>query len=178
MKAIFSTILEDIKRHGNYRTIKYLHPLSATNILYKGREYLNLCSNSYLSLHMHPDVIAAAKQAVDTYGAGICSSRSVSGSIVLYETLEKEIARYKGYQRGLIFPNGYMANIGIISTLTGEKDVIFSDELTHSSLIDAMLFKGEKGYLQHNKWKILSKDTEIQGKRHNMVLTESVSVGR
>jgi len=176
MKAIFSTILEDIKRHGNYRTIKYLHPLSATNILYKGREYLNLCSNSYLSLHMHPDVIAAAKQAVDTYGAGICSSRSVSGSIDLYETLEKEIARYKGYQRGLIFPNGYMANIGIISTLTGEKDVIFSDELNHSSLIDAMrLSRAKKVIYKHNNVEDLeAKIRKYRGKGHNMVITESV----
>lgn len=176
MKAIFSTILEDIKRRGNYRSIKYLRPLSATRIFYEGRECLNLCSNSYLSLHAHPDVIAAAKQAVDTYGAGICSSRSVSGSIDLYETLEKEIARYKGYQKGLIFPNGYMANMGIISTLTGEKDVLFSDELNHSSLIDAMrLSRAKKVVYKHNDVEDLeTKIRKYRGKEQNIVITESV----
>ena len=63
MKAMFSTILEEIKSQGNYRTIKYLHPLSATRIRYKGKEYLNLCSNSYLSLHTHPEVLSAAKRS-------------------------------------------------------------------------------------------------------------------
>ncbi len=176
MKAIFSPILEDIKRHGNYRTLKYLYPLSATNVLYNGKEYLNLCSNSYLSLHTHPDVISAAKRAVDTYGAGICSSRSVSGSIDLYEMLEKEIAHYKGYPKGLIFPNGYMANIGIISTLTGERDVLFSDELNHSSLIDAMrLSRAKKVVYKHNDMEDLeAKIRKYRGKEQNIVITESV----
>ncbi len=176
MKAIFSTILEEIKKQGNYRTVKYLHPFSATKIRYKNREYLNLCSNSYLSLHTHHDVVKAAKEAIDIYGAGICSSRSVSGSIDLYETLEKQIARFKGYPRGLIFPNGYMANIGIISTLTGERDVIFSDELNHSSLIDAMrLSRAKKIVYKHNDTEDLErKIRKYRGKEQNIVITESV----
>ena len=158
MKAMFSAILEEIKDQGNYRTIKYLHPLSATRVRYKGREYINLCSNSYLSLHIHPKVLSAAKEAIDEYGTGICSSRSVSGSIDLYEMLENEIAKYKGYQRGLIFSNGYMANIGVISTLTGGKDMIFSDELNHSSLIDAMrLSRAKKIVYKHSNIEDLEK---------------------
>jgi 8-amino-7-oxononanoate synthase len=176
MKAMFSAILEEIKGQGNYRTIKYLHPLSASKIRYKGKEYLNLCSNSYLSLHTHPDVLSAAKEAIDEYGAGICSSRSVSGSIDLYEMLEREIARYKGYPRGLVFSNGYMANIGIISTLTGQKDVIFSDELNHSSLIDAMrLSKAKKVVYKHNNVEDLEKKIQrYGGKEQNIVITESI----
>ena len=176
MKAMFSTILEEIRNQGNYRTIKYLHPLSATKIRYKDKEYLNLCSNSYLSLHTHPDVVAAAKEAVDEYGAGICSSRSVSGSIDLYEMLEKEIARYKGYQRGLIFSNGYMANIGVISTLTDENDVIFSDELNHSSLIDAMrLSRAKKVVYKHKNMEDLERKIQkYRGKEQNIIITESV----
>jgi len=176
MKAMFSTILEEIKSQGNYRTIKYLHPLSATRIRYKGKEYLNLCSNSYLSLHTHPDVLQAAKEAIDEYGAGICSSRSVSGSIDLYEILERQIARYKCYPRGIIFPNGYMANIGIISTLTGGKDVIFSDELNHSSLIDAMrLSRARKVVYKHKNMEDLKRKIQKhRGKDQNIVITESI----
>jgi 8-amino-7-oxononanoate synthase len=176
MKEMFSTILEEIRGRGNYRTIKYHRPLSATRICYEGKEYLNLCSNSYLSLHTHPDVLSAAKKSIDEYGAGICSSRSVSGSIDLYETLEKQIAQYKGHKRALIFPNGYMANIGIISTLTGTGDVIFTDELNHSSLIDAMrLSRAKKVIYKHKNTKDLEvKIQKYHGKGKNIVVTESV----
>jgi 8-amino-7-oxononanoate synthase len=176
MRDRLSSILNKIKEKGNYRTIKYLKPLSTTRIAYNGKEYLNLCSNSYLSLHAHPAVIDAAKQATDEYGAGICSSRSVSGSIDLYEILEKEIASYKGYRKGLIFSNGYMANIGIISTLTHEGDVIFSDELNHSSLIDSMrLSRAKKVIYRHKDVNDLErkiKNEKAKGKR--FIVTESV----
>ena len=176
MRDRLSSILSKIKEKGNYRTIKYLKPLSSTRITYNGKEYLNLCSNSYLSLHVHPKVIEAAKRAADEYGAGICSSRSVSGSIDLYEILEKEIAAYKGYKRGLIFSNGYMANIGIISTLTHEGDVIFSDELNHSSLIDSMrLSRAKKVIYKHRDVGDLErkiKNEKAKGKR--FIVTETV----
>jgi 8-amino-7-oxononanoate synthase len=176
MRDRLSSILSKIKEKGNYRTIKYLKPLSSTRITYSGREYLNLCSNSYLSLHTHPKVVEAAKRAADEYGAGICSSRSVSGSIDLYEILEKEIASYKGYRKGLIFSNGYMANIGIISTLTHEGDVIFSDELNHSSLIDSMrLSRAKKVIYKHRDVDDLErkiKTEKVKGKR--FIVTETV----
>jgi len=176
MRDRLSSILNKITEKGNYRTIKYLRPLSATRIIYDGKEYLNLCSNSYLSLHAHPDVIEAAKQAADEYGAGICSSRSVSGSIDLYEIVENEIASYKGYRKGLIFSNGYMANIGIISTLTHEGDVIFSDELNHSSLIDSMrLSRAKKVIYKHGDIDDLErklKNEKTKGKR--FIVTETV----
>jgi glycine C-acetyltransferase len=153
-----------------------LKPLSATRILFNGKEYINLCSNSYLSLHTHPDVVGAAKQAADEYGAGICSSRSVSGSIDLYEILEKEIASYKGYRKGLMFSNGYMANIGIISTLTQEGDIIFSDELNHSSLVDSMrLSRAKKVIYKHRDADDLErkiKKENVTGKR--FIVTETV----
>ena len=176
MKSIFTPILNDIKTQGNYRKIRYHHPLSATRILYEGTICLNLCSNSYLSLHTHPDVISAAKEATDNYGAGTCSSRSVSGSIDLYNLLEEEIARYKGYGKALIFSNGYMANIGIVSTMTSEKDVIFSDELNHSSLIDAIrLSRVKKIVYRHNDVTDLqSKIKKHRGKGQNIVITEAV----
>ena len=142
MKERLLQELEQIKEAGNYREIRYLKPVNASRVRYEGREYLNLCSNSYLSLHLHPDVIRAAKDATDEYGAGTCSSRSVSGSIDLYARLEDEVASFKGYEKALIFSNGYLANIGIIATLAGARDVIFSDELNHSSIIDSTRLSG------------------------------------
>lgn len=168
--------LRKIQEKGNYRTIKYLTPSGPTGITYNGREYRNLCSNSYLSLHCHPAVMDAAKKAIDDYGTGTCSSRSVSGSIDLYEVLENEIAVYKGYRKGLIFSNGYMANMGIISTLTHEGDVIFSDELNHSSLIDSMrLSRARKVIYRHRDVGDLEeKIRKEKGKGKRFVVTETV----
>ncbi|HOW55986.1 MAG TPA: 8-amino-7-oxononanoate synthase [Syntrophorhabdaceae bacterium] len=176
MKDKLASMLKEIRGQGNYRTVRYLRPVSASTLRHRGKEYLNLCSNSYLSLHLHPEVIEAAKSVVDDYGAGTCSSRSVSGSIDLYERLEDAIARYKGYKRGLIFPTGYMANIGIVSTIPGKGDIIFSDELNHSSLIDAMrLSYARKVIYRHRD----AADLERKLKRHtgrgrSFVITESV----
>ena len=176
MRDRLSSILKDIRGQGNYRTVRYLRPLSAATIRHGGREYLNLCSNSYLSIHLDPVVTGAARSVVEDYGAGTCSSRSVSGSIDLYEKLENAIARYKGYKRGLIFPTGYMANIGIVSTIPGKGDVIFSDELNHSSLIDAMrLSYAKKVIYRHRDALDLEKKLKRQtGRGKFFVITESV----
>ncbi len=169
-------ILEYFKETGNYRSLKYVKPLSATKILYNSKEYLNLCSNSYLSLHVHPDVVNAARGALDKYGAGTCSSRSVSGSIDLCKMLENEIAEYKGYKKGLIFSNGYMANIGIVSTITEEGDIIFTDELNHSSLIDSTrLSRAKKIIYRHGDANDLEeklRKNKTRGQR--FILTESI----
>lgn len=176
MYKVLKKRLEDIRKKGNYRQLRYIKPITATRILYNGKAYLNLCSNSYLSLHTHPDILKAAKDVIDEYGAGTCSSRSVSGSIDLYAQLEKMIAIYKGYRRGLVFSNGYMANIAIISTLTENDDVIFSDELNHSSLIDATrLSRAKKVIYKHRDMNDLEKKVKRErstGKRY--VVTESV----
>jgi 8-amino-7-oxononanoate synthase len=176
MKERLLETLKTIQDKGNYRTLKYVVPLPGTRTRYAGKEYLNLCSNSYLSLHNHPAVVEGAKRAIDEYGAGTCSSRSVSGSIDLYRIVEDESARYKGYSKGLVFSNGYMANIGIISTLTEEGDVIFSDELNHSSLIDSMrLSRARKTIYRHRDMDDLErklKRTRVKGKK--FIVTETV----
>jgi 8-amino-7-oxononanoate synthase len=176
MRHRLTTVLDEIRDMDNYRTVRYLTPLSATRVIHCEREYLNLCSNSYLSLHVHPEICDAARRAVDRYGAGTCSSRSVSGSIDLYEDLENEVAAYKGYRKGLIFSTGYMANMGIINTLTEKDDVIFSDELNHSSLIDSMrLSRARKVIYKHRDVNDLEKRLKrVAVKGHPFVITESV----
>jgi 8-amino-7-oxononanoate synthase len=168
--------LDDIKEKGNYRTIRYVKPLGASWILYNGKKYLNLCSNSYLSLHTHPEVIQAAMDAAREYGAGTCSSRSISGSIELYRSLEEEIAAYKGYPKGLVFSTGYMANMGVITTLTEKEDVIFSDELNHSSLIDSTrLSRAKKVIYRHRDMNDLEKKIKRnRSKGVRFVISESV----
>ena len=176
MRERLKANLEEIREKGNYRTIRYVKPLDGSWILYNGKKFLNLCSNSYLSLHTHPDVIRAAIDAAREYGAGTCSSRSISGSIDLYRTLEEEIAAYKGYPKALVFSTGYMANMGVIHTLTEESDVIFSDELNHSSLIDSTrLSRAKKVIYKHRDMNDLEKKIKRDRcKGIKFVISESV----
>ncbi len=176
MRGRIENHLEEIRDKGNYRTVRYVKPLSAERIIYDSREYINLCSNSYLSLHNHPELIMAAKDAADEYGAGTCSSRSVSGSIDLYRELEEEIAAYKGYEKALIFSTGYMANMAVIATLAQEDDVIFSDELNHSSLIDSIRLSGAKKIIYRHKDMddLEKKMRETKGGAERFVVSESV----
>ncbi len=168
--------LDEIRQAGNYREIRYLKPVGAGRVRYEGREYLNLCSNSYLSLHLHPEVMRAAQDAIDEYGAGTCSSRSVSGSIDLYSRLEEEIAWFKGYEKALIFSNGYLANMGIIATLADTRDVIFSDELNHSSIIDSTrLSRARKVIYRHLDVEDLEKKIRREPARaRKFIITETV----
>ncbi|MDR2018470.1 MAG: 8-amino-7-oxononanoate synthase [Syntrophobacterales bacterium] len=168
--------LENIKQKGNYRAIRHVKPLDASWILFNGKKFLNLCSNSYLSLHAHPQVIEAAAEAAHKYGAGTCSSRSISGSIELYRVLEDEIASYKCYPSGLVFSTGYMANMGVIATLTEKDDVIFSDELNHSSLIDSTrLSRAKKVIYRHRDMNDLEgKIRKDRSKGIKFVVSESV----
>ncbi|HEY3275772.1 MAG TPA: 8-amino-7-oxononanoate synthase [Syntrophorhabdaceae bacterium] len=175
MRDRLRSSIEEIKRKGNYRSIRYVKP-SGSRIIYEGKEFLNLCSNSYLSLHTHPEVVAAAKAAVDEYGAGTCSSRSISGSIELYRILEHEIATYKGYDKGLVFSTGYMGNMGVIATLPESGDVIFSDELNHSSLIDSIrLSRAKTVVYRHRDLNDLEEKIRKHPSRGDaFVITESV----
>jgi glycine C-acetyltransferase len=176
MKERLAKNLMKIREAGNYREIRYLKPVTASRVRYGGRDYLNLCSNSYLSLHLHPDVMRAAKDAVDEYGAGTCSSRSVSGSIDLYAELEDEIASFKSYEKALIFSNGYLANIGIIATIADQHDVIFSDELNHSSIIDSTrLSRARKVIYRHLDVEDLEKKIRrVPARTNKFVITETV----
>ena len=176
MRERLRSNLESIRQKGNYRKIRYVKPLGASWILYNGKKFLNLCSNSYLSLHTHPEVVRAAVDAAREYGAGTCSSRSISGSIELYRILEEEIAAYKGYPKSLVFSTGYMANMGVINTLTEDNDVIFSDELNHSSLIDSTrLSRAKKVIYRHRDMNDLEKKIRRdKSKGVRFVISESV----
>ena len=128
--------LESLKEADLYRTLRHIQgPQSATTVI-DGRAVLQLSSNNYLGLANHPRLKAAAKEAIERYGAGAGASRLVCGNLELNGLLEDKVARLKKKESALIFSTGYMANIGVISTLMGEGDVIFSDELNHASIID------------------------------------------
>ncbi|WP_276626123.1 8-amino-7-oxononanoate synthase [Veillonella magna] len=105
-------------------------------------QHIMMASNNYLGLTHHPEVKAAAQNALDMYGTGSGGSRLTSGSFPLFDALEWTLAELKGTDCGLVFNTGYMANVGTISALVGKGDTIFSDELNHASIIDGCRLSG------------------------------------
>lgn len=109
-----------------------------------GKQYLSFCSNDYLGLANHPDLIAAFKQAADQFGVGSGASHLVAGHSSEHHALEEELAAFTGRARALLFSTGYMANLGAITALVGQGDAIFEDRLNHASLLDAGLLSGAR----------------------------------
>jgi len=101
----------------------------------EGRKLL-FCSNDYLGLAADPRIVEALKRGADRWGAGAGASRLVSGNTTAHSELERRLAEFAGAPRAVLFASGYQANVGALTTLTAEGDAIFSDELTHASLID------------------------------------------
>ncbi|MBW3662406.1 MAG: 8-amino-7-oxononanoate synthase [Actinobacteria bacterium] len=106
------------------------------------RRLLHLCSNNYLGLATHPEVVAAATSALHRYGSGTGASRLVTGGQTLHAELETELARWKGSEAAVVFSSGYLANLGVLTALVGRGDTVVSDELNHASIVDACRLSG------------------------------------
>jgi 8-amino-7-oxononanoate synthase len=118
------------------RSIKVTERLGGARVRRGNREFVSFSCNDYLGLTFHPTVIAAAREALERYGAGAGASRLVTGSHPLYTELEQSIAHFKGTERGLVFGSGYMANLGVIPALVGKDDVMILDRLCHACMYD------------------------------------------
>ncbi|CAN5383262.1 8-amino-7-oxononanoate synthase [soil metagenome] len=103
-----------------------------------GHEYRDFCSNDYLGLSRHPEVIAAAQSAAAQFGAGARASRLITGNTAIHEELEASLAAFKGSETALVFPSGYQANLGLLSLLLKFGDAVFVDRLAHSCLVDGV----------------------------------------
>ena len=103
---------------------------------------LDFCSNDYLSLSRHPHIIQCAKRTLDNDGYGSSSSRFIRGERTCYQTLEQRLSRFKQCERALLFSSGYLANIGVLSTLIKKGDLVLSDQLNHASIIDGLRLSG------------------------------------
>ncbi|MDR7134787.1 glycine C-acetyltransferase [Lysobacter niastensis] len=131
--------LESIRAQGLFKSERIItSPQSAEITLEDGRTVLNFCANNYLGLADHPDVIAAAKQALDTHGFGMASVRFICGTQDLHKQLEKTIADFFGTQDTILYAACFDANGGLFEPLLGEDDAIISDALNHASIIDGV----------------------------------------
>ncbi len=128
--------LDDLRAAGLLRELRRVDSASGPHVSLDGRDVLNLCSNDYLGLAGDPRVRAAAAEAATRWGAGAGSSRLVSGALGIHEQLEAELADYMGTEACLLVGSGYLANVAVLSALTGPDDTILSDALNHASIID------------------------------------------
>jgi len=128
--------IEALSRKGLLRRLSRVESACSSRIVVEGRTYLNLSSNNYLGLSTHPKVKEAAAQAIQQYGVGTGASALISGHTQLHQKLAERVAQFKHAEAALIFSTGYMANVGALSALLGDGDLIYADRLSHASIID------------------------------------------
>jgi 8-amino-7-oxononanoate synthase len=150
--------------------------LTGGRVRVAGRVLLNLSSNDYLGLAQDPRIINAAQEAALRWGAGAGASRLVVGHLALHEAVETRLADFKGAEAAVIFPTGYMANVGIISALMGPGDVVFSDRLNHASIYDGIKLSGAE--LQRFPHRDLNRLEQLLqqagGAKRRLIVTDSV----
>ncbi|MEA3278556.1 MAG: 8-amino-7-oxononanoate synthase [Pseudomonadota bacterium] len=156
-----------------YRVRRVLDGPQGPRPVIDGRPLLAFCSNDYLGLANHPEVVAALKRGADSYGAGSGAAHLVTGHSSAHHALEEELADFLGRPRALLFSTGYMANLGVISALTGRRDRVFQDRLNHASLLDgALLSRAQLRRYPHADAKALARMLDGEGGR--LVATDGV----
>lgn len=145
-----------------------------------GREVIVLCSNNYLNLSTHPNVVEAMVRATEKYGAGAGSDRSIAGDTSLHRKLDRRLAEFKDAPSSLTFQTGFMTNQGVVAQLAGEGDLYVSDELNHGSIIDGMrLTKADKAIYKHKDVDDLARimeeaETHQPAYQHIWIVTDGV----
>lgn len=142
--------LAELRSRGLWRWPRLLESPQAPVARYDGREVINLCSNNYLGLAIHPALKAAALEAVASFGVGSGAVRTIAGNMAIHQQLEAELAAFKRTEAALLYQSGFAANAGTVAALLGKEDVVVSDELNHASIIDGCRLSGaEKKIFPH-----------------------------
>jgi len=136
--------LEKRRQQGLYRSRRIHEGPQAPVMTIDGRPVLSFCSNDYLGLANHPEVVRAFQSAANDYGVGAGAAHLVNGHSRVHHELEDALAEFTGRERALLFSTGYMANLGVASALIGRGDTVLEDRLNHASLIDAGLLSGAR----------------------------------
>lgn len=143
--------LAERKRQHLYRAVKVSQSAQHPLMTIEGKKCLNFCSNDYLGLANHPEIVSAFKKAADNYGVGSGAAHLINGHSLEHHKLEEALAEFTGRDRVLLFSNGYMANMGVLSALLDSGDHLYQDRLNHASLFDAgLLAKAKMKRYKHN----------------------------
>ncbi|MFH4966651.1 glycine C-acetyltransferase [Gaetbulibacter sp. M240] len=139
LKAHLQHEIQDIKDNGLYKEERIItSPQGAEITLDNGQTVLNFCANNYLGLSSHPEVIQAAKDALDSHGFGMSSVRFICGTQDIHKTLEQKIADFYQTEDTILYAAAFDANGGVFEPLLGKEDAIISDSLNHASIIDGV----------------------------------------
>jgi glycine C-acetyltransferase len=134
--SYLSSELESLKQQGLYRQLRVLEGEQASRATFDQKSVVNLSSNNYLGLTTHPRLRQAALDAVEKYGAGSGSVRTIAGTMEMHMELEGRLAAFKNVEAVVVFQSGFAANAGTVSAILTKDDVVISDELNHASIID------------------------------------------
>jgi glycine C-acetyltransferase len=169
--------LKDIKEAGLYKTERIIASAQGAEItLNTGQKVLNFCANNYLGLSNHPELVAAAKEALDSHGYGMSSVRFICGTQDLHKSLEKKIAEYFGTEDTILYAACFDANGGVFEPLLGENDAIISDELNHASIIDGVrLCKAQRYRYKTANMEDLEEQLKLaKTQRFRLIVTDGV----
>lgn len=169
--------LSEIRDAGLYKEERIITtPQSAAIKTQNTGEVLNFCANNYLGLSSHPDILEAAKAAIDTHGFGLSSVRFICGTQDIHKTLEGKIAEFLGMEDTILYAAAFDANGGLFEPLLGKEDAIISDELNHASIIDGIrLCKAARYRYKHSDMADLEeKLKEAQSARRRLIATDGV----
>lgn len=169
--------LSNLRKTGFYNAIRTIGSAQGAWLVVDGKKVLNFCSNNYLGLANHPQMVSAAKAAMDKYGVGPGAVRTIAGTMDLHLELEKRMANFKHVESAIVFQSGFSANGATIPALVGKEDIIFSDELNHASIIDGSRLSSAKivRYKHCDPISLESVIREHQGTyRRGLIITDGV----
>ncbi|MBI3979775.1 MAG: glycine C-acetyltransferase [Chloroflexi bacterium] len=174
--AYLEADLNALKAQGIYRTMYVLESPQGSTVRMNGKQVITLSTNNYLGFNTHPRLCAAARQAIDDYGVGSGAVRTIAGNMLLHEELEARLATFKHTEAALMFQNGYMTNVGVITSVVGDGDAIISDELNHASIIDGCrLSRGTITRYAHANMNALEDVLKAtRSAPHRLVITDGV----
>ncbi len=177
MKEHLAAQIGDIQSAGLYKAEREIAGRQGAWIELKdGRKVMNLCANNYLGLSGHPDLIAAAQDALDRWGYGLSSVRFICGTQTLHKNLEKAVSTFLGTDDTILYSSCFDANGGLFETLLTDQDAVISDQLNHASIIDGIrLCKAQRlRYASGNMAELEARLQESQTARFRLVATDGV----
>ena len=134
--AYLTTELDALRAQGLFRSLRVLDDRQESTTKFDGRKVVNLSSNNYLGLTTHPKLIERAIKAIEEFGVGSASVRSIAGTMAMHLELERRLAVFKKTEAVVVFQSGFTANAGTVSSILTKDDVVISDDLNHASIID------------------------------------------
>jgi glycine C-acetyltransferase len=178
VRAQLDEELASIRGAGTYKSERALTSPQGPHVGIAGRdgEVVNLCANDYLGLANHPEVVAAARAALDRWGFGVASVRFICGTQQLHQELEATLTGFLGTEETILYPSCFDANGGLFETLLGEQDTVISDALNHASIIDGIrLCKAKRlRYANGDMAELEARLKEAQGSRRTLIATDGV----